>query len=335
LKSVRPVVGAVGHPAKAVREAERGRHKRSRARGTRHYNRAPRLIAALIRAGSMHCAIDFGTSNSAIAIPDPDGRTRLVELEPGHATMPTAVFYFVEGPEHDGPPRAFGRAAIAAYVDGLDGRLMRSMKSILGSSLVDQTTDVGGGRGVRYLDIIAGYLRQLKRTAESAAGAPLRRAVLGRPVFFVDDDPPRDAQAQAALETAARAVGFEDLRFQYEPIAAAFDHERHATREELVLVADIGGGTSDFSLVRVGPGRAARLERKDDILANHGVHIAGTDFDRRIELASILRELGYGALGPSVNGAPPREVPSRVYFDLATWHLINTVSMPMRVTTSG
>lgn len=279
----------------------------------------------------MYCAIDFGTSNSAVAVPDAARGMRLVELEPGHATMPTAVFYFVEGPEHDGPPRTFGRAAVAAYVDGLDGRLMRSMKSILGSSLIEQTTDVGGGRGVKYLDIVAGYLRHLKRRAEAEAKAPIERAVLGRPVFFVDDDPARDAQAQAALETAARQVGFADIHFQYEPIAAAFDHERGIDHEEVVLVADIGGGTSDFSVVRVGPERARRLERKDDILANHGVHIAGTDFDRRVELAAILPEFGYGAFGPSIGGAPPREVPSGVYFDLATWHLINTVYNPARV----
>ncbi len=282
----------------------------------------------------MYCAIDFGTSNSAVAIPAPAGAAhgmRLVELEPGQVTMPTAVFYFVEGPEHDGPPRAFGRAAVAAYVDGLDGRLMRSMKSILGSSLIEQTTDVGGGRGVKYLDIVAGYLRHLKRCAEAGAGAAIDRVVLGRPVYFVDDDPVRDAQAQAALETAARQVGFAEIHFQYEPIAAAFDHERSIEREEVVLVADIGGGTSDFSVVRVGPARAQRLERKDDILANHGVHIAGTDFDRRVELAAILPEFGYGAYGPSLGGAPPREVPSGVYFDLATWHLINTVYNPARV----
>jgi hypothetical chaperone protein len=279
----------------------------------------------------MFCAIDFGTSNSAIAIPDARIGMRLVELESGHATMPTAVFYFVEGPELDGPPRAFGRAAIAAYVDGLDGRLMRSMKSILGSNLIDQTTDVGGGRGAKYLDIVAGYLKHLKARAEAQTGAPIRRAVLGRPVFFVDDDPLRDAQAQAALEAAARQVGFDDVQFQYEPIAAAFDYERGVDREQIVLVADIGGGTSDFSVVRVGPQHAAKLDRKGDILANHGVHVAGTDFDRRIELAAILPEYGYGALGPSVAGAPAREVPSGVYFDLATWHLINTVYGPGRV----
>jgi hypothetical chaperone protein len=279
----------------------------------------------------MFCAIDFGTSNSAIAIPDAAGAMRLVELEPGHSTMPTAVFYFVEGPELDGPPRAFGRAAIAAYVDGLDGRLMRSMKSILGSNLIDQTTDVGGGRGAKYLDIVAGYLKHLKSRAQAQAGAPIRRAVLGRPVFFVDDDPLRDAQAQAALEAAARQVGFDELQFQYEPIAAAFDYERGATREQIVLVADIGGGTSDFSVVRVGPQRIHRPDRKGDILANHGVHVAGTDFDRRVELTAILPAYGFGAMGPSVAGAPAREVPSGVYFDLATWHLINTVYSPARV----
>jgi len=305
-----------------------------------------------------YCAIDFGTSNSAIAIADASGAMQLVELEPGHRTMPTAVFYLVEGDESQGPPRAFGRAAIAAYVDGLDGRLMRSMKSILGSSLVLQTTDVGGGRGVKYLDVIAGYLKHLKTLAEAQTGGPISRAVLGRPVFFVDDDPARDAQAQAALTSAARAVGFSELSFQYEPIAAAFEFERTVQREQIVLVADIGGGTSDFAVVRVGPDRATRLERKDDILASHGVHVAGTDFDRRIELACLLGEFGYGAWGPSasrraaprlaaplggseaaepqarglsVHDTPPREVPSAVYFDLATWHLINTVYSPQRV----
>lgn len=250
---------------------------------------------------------------------------RLVELEAGQRTMPTAVFYFAEGPhDADGPPRAFGRAAVAAYVEGHDGRLMRSMKSILGSSLIEQTTDVGGGRGAKYADIVAGYLKRLRRLA----GEPTR-AVLGRPVFFVDGEPERDAAAQRQLEAAAHAVGFREVQFQYEPIAAAFDFEQQATREQVVLVADIGGGTSDFSVVRVGPERMGRLARRDDILASHGVHIAGTDFDRHIELAGLLPEFGYRTTGPSHSGG--REVPSGIYFDLATWHLINTCYAPLRV----
>jgi hypothetical chaperone protein len=179
--------------------------------------------------------------------------------------------------------------------------------------------------------VVAAYLQHLKRCAEARSNAPIRRAMLGRPVFFVDDDPARDATAQRALETAARQVGFDEVHFQYEPIAAAFDYERHARAEQIVLVADIGGGTSDFSVVRTGPSRRDRLDRKGDILASYGVHSAGTDFDRRIELAAILPEFGFGSFGPKLGGAAPREVPSAVYHDLATWHLINTVYAPQRV----
>ena len=286
---------------------------------------------------STACAIDFGTSNSAIALPHLAARdvghddihldVHLVALESGQRTMPTAVFYAVEGLlGHELPQRHYGRAAVAAYVEGIEGRLMRSMKSILGSTLAEQATDVGGGHSVRYLDVVSGYLRHLKSLAEAQAGSALTQLVLGRPVFFVDDDPERDAAAQAALTRAARAVGFSDIHFQYEPIAAALDYEAGIDREQLVLVADIGGGTSDFSLLRVGPARRGRLDRSGDILANHGVHIAGTDFDRHIELAAILPACGYRGIGPT-----GREVPSKVYFDLATWHLINTVYNPARV----
>jgi hypothetical chaperone protein len=246
--------------------------------------------------------------------------------------MPTAVFYLADGPANAAePPRCYGRAAIAAYVEGHDGRLMRSMKSILGSDLLTERTDVGGGHSLRYADVVTGYLRHLRRRAEAAAGAPLRRAVLGRPVFFVDDDPARDRQAEDALAAAARAVGFAEVAFQYEPIAAAFAHEAGLAGEERVLVADIGGGTSDFSLVRVGPARAARPDRKDDILANHGVHVAGTDFDRRVSLAALMPLLGHGGVRPAAPGAPPRAIPSGIYHDLATWRLINTVYAPRRV----
>jgi len=289
-------------------------------------------------AASGFVAIDFGTSNSAVALPQGAAGVRLVELEPGQRTMPTATFYRGDTPAH--APEAeqlFGRAALAAYIEGSDGRLMRSMKSILGSPLLDQSTDIGAGRAVRYRDVLSGYLGQLMRTAQAQAQTetPLRRAVLGRPVFFVDDDPMRDAQAQAALAEAAHQVGLEEIAFQYEPIAAALDHESRIDHEQLVLVADIGGGTSDFSLVRLGPQRRQRVERRDDILANHGVHLAGTDFDRHVALASIMPLLGYGASRPAMSGdkpgAKPREVPSGAYFDLATWHLINTVYAPARI----
>ncbi|TDY24391.1 putative chaperone protein [Paraburkholderia sp. BL6665CI2N2] len=267
-----------------------------------------------------YCAIDFGTSNSAVAVPV-DGALKLAPVEGAYTTLPTSVFF-----NTDENTREFGRAALAAYIDGFDGRLMRSMKSILGSPLAENSTDLGDGSAIKYTDVIAIFVEHLKRSAEKSAGGPIHRAVLGRPVFFVDDDPRADQMAQQQLEAAARSVGLREIHFQYEPIAAAFDYESHLTEEGLVLVADIGGGTSDFSLVRVGPERMKRVERKDDVLAHHGVHVAGTDFDRRVELATILREMGYQTLDPE-----GREIPNRIYFDLATWHLINTVYAPKRV----
>ncbi|MBL8522302.1 MAG: Hsp70 family protein, partial [Betaproteobacteria bacterium] len=267
-----------------------------------------------------YCAIDFGTSNSAIGIPHAEGM-KLVELEPGFRTMPTAVFYNAED-----ETRCFGREAVKAYVDGYDGRLMRSIKSILGSDLMEQTTEIGHGISIKYLDVVIGYLKHLKRVAEAQHDGPLTRAIVGRPVWFVDNNDERDAKAETTLAAAAQAAGFRDVAFQYEPIAAALDYESGIDEEQLVLVADIGGGTSDFSVVRVGPSRHALIDRQRDILANHGIHVAGTDFDHSVNLAAVMPELGFGSSGPG-----GRRVPGKVYFDLATWHLINTVYAHNRV----
>ena len=278
-------------------------------------------MTASRQSGTAYCAIDFGTSNSAVAIGDAGSAedARLVPLEDAQPTMPSAVFYDSE----DGS-RRYGRAAVAAYVEGHEGRLMRSLKSILGSALVDETTHLGDGIAIRYIDVIAGFLKQLKLAAERHAGSPIARAVLGRPVYFVDDDPAADARAETALRGAAEAIGFTEVVFQFEPIAAALDYERRLTGERLVLVADIGGGTSDFTVIRLGGAR--RIDRANDVLASHGVHVAGTDFDQRVELDAIMPALGYRTRTPE-----GREVPNRIYHDLATWHLINGVYTARRV----
>ena len=143
--------------------------------------------------------------------------------------------------------------------------------------------------------------------------------VLGRPVQFVDDDPVADTAAQAQLEKAARTQGFKHIAFQFEPIAAALDYEQKVTREEMALIVDMGGGTSDFSIVRVSPRRAAATDRTDDILANRGIHIGGTDFDRLLSLAHVMPELGY--LTPTKDGK--RNLPAGYFVDLATWQRIN------------
>ena len=256
--------------------------------------------------------IDFGTSNSAMAWADAQGAARLIPLEGTALAMPTAVFYNAE----DGGTH-FGRDAIAQYLEGTEGRLMRSLKSLLGSPLLMETTQIHH-QAVSFQDIIATFLGALRERATQALGTAPQRVVMGRPVHFVDDDAERDALAQQSLLQAAQSVGFAEVSFQLEPIAAALDYERRLSRESTVLVVDIGGGTSDFTVVRLGPERMQHSDRTGDVLATTGVHIGGTDFDRRLNLEQVMPLLGFKHIGPQ-----QREVPSRVFFDLATWHLIH------------
>jgi len=257
------------------------------------------------------CGIDFGTSNSTAGWSRP-GLPALLPLEGGKATLPSVVFFHAED-EHV----SYGRAALADYLAGYEGRLMRSLKSLLGTAMIDEHTEVAG-RALPFRVLLAQFIGELKHRAEKAAERPFNQAVLGRPVFFVDDDAAADKKAENTLAEIAHAVGLKDIAFQYEPIAAAFDYESHIRREELVLVVDIGGGTSDFALVRLSPERAQKAERRDDILASGGVHIGGTDFDKYLSLASVMPTLGLGS-----RLASGLEVPSAQYFNLATWHTIN------------
>ncbi len=264
--------------------------------------------------------IDFGTSNSAMAWATPGDTARLIALEGEATAMPTAVFYNSEDLSTH-----FGRDAVTQYLEGNEGRLMRSLKSLLGSPLLLETTVVNHQQ-LSFQDIIATFLATLRDRATKALGAAPTRVVLGRPVHFVDDDPARDAQAQQSLLQAAQAVGFTQVSFQLEPIAAALDYERRLQQESTVLVVDLGGGTSDFTVVRLGPQRMQRADRSPDVLATTGVHIGGTDFDHKLSLEQVMPLLGYRHLGPE-----GREVPSRIFFDLSTWHLIHWLYQPRAI----
>ena len=260
---------------------------------------------------TISCGIDFGTSNSAVAA-GVDGDFTLIDLEHGQPTIPSAIFFDAETNRV-----SFGRQAIRHYVEGTEGRLMRALKSILGSSLIDETTFVEG-RALSYKDVIAAFLRHLKSVAETDTNAELTHVVMGRPVFFVDDDAQRDQAAQKTLDECARRAGFSEVYFELEPIAAALDFETGLTQEQITLVIDIGGGTADFSVVRLGPEHARKRSRKDDILASLGVHIGGTDFDHLLSMASVMPLLGYKS-----RGRDGLNIPGWVYFDLSTWHKIN------------
>lgn len=257
------------------------------------------------------CGLDFGTSNSTVGLAAGNGFA-LCPLEGTQVTLPSSIFFDYE--EHR--PR-FGRDGTAAYIDGTEGRLLRALKSVLGSTLIDETTQVNR-RQVPVREIIGLFIRHLKQTAERHLGREIDQVVLGRPVRFVDHDDEADARAEAELVAIARAQGFRHIELQFEPVAAALDYEQSVTREELALIVDLGGGTSDFAITRLSPRHARQTDRGADILGRSGVHIGGTDFDQRLSLAHAMPELGLNAL----IGPKKLPMPIRLYQDLATWHRI-------------
>jgi hypothetical chaperone protein len=257
------------------------------------------------------CGLDFGTSNSTVALVRA-GHPDLAAVEGDRPTIPSAVFF----------PSArkgavFGRAAIAAYTGGEQGRFMRAIKSILGQRLFHEKTPIQG-RQVALSQVLKLFLAHLKEKAEAGAGAAIDDAVLGRPVQFIENDAEADARAQDDLAQAARAVGFRHIAFQYEPIAAALDYELMVDKEEVVFVVDIGGGTADFSIVRVSPDKARGSDRRSDILANRGVRVGGTDFDSVLSIAAVMPLFGLGT--HTADGKA--ELPKWIYHELSTWSQI-------------
>ena len=259
------------------------------------------------------CGIDFGTSNSTVGWHRP-GVDSLIALEDGKITLPSVVFFNIE----ERRP-VYGRLALHEYLEGYEGRLMRSLKSLLGSKLIKHDTSVLG-TALPFKDLLGMFIGELKKRAEANAGRDFDEVVLGRPVHFVDDDQAADQEAEDTLAEVAKKIGFKDVSFQYEPIAAAFDYESSIQGEELVLIVDIGGGTSDFSLVRLAPERHMLDDRHADILATGGVHIGGTDFDKQLSLQGVMPLFGYGSRMKS--GA---YMPTSHHMNLATWHTINSV----------
>lgn len=262
------------------------------------------------------CGIDFGTSNSTVAIAHQSDRT-LVPLEDGRTTLPSSIFF---------PHRAmplFGREATQAYLDGEEGRLLRGLKKILGTSLMDDKTTIGN-KAVAFTQILQTFIDHLKSRAEEFSGSPIEHVVMGRPVHFHDNDPGADQKSQATLETIAKAAGFNHIEFLYEPIAAAFAHESKIADEKLSLVIDLGGGTSDFTVIRISKDKMAKADRRDDILATSGVRIGGTTFDYRLSMKSFMPALGMGTKYKDM--FDPKKlmpVPASVYAQLSDWAMVH------------
>lgn len=265
--------------------------------------------------------IDFGTTNSAVAVCDARGRSTLVKLRKAE-TMRTVLHFDADerGPDRK-PLCTAGYEAIDAYLasDGA-GRFVQSIKSYLASRTFTSTNIFGAVYTLE--DLVALFIDRL-RVAARASGVELpKRVVVGRPVHFVRDDVDEgegDALAVARLERAMRGAGFDDVKFELEPVAAAWRYEQRLTRDELVLIADFGGGTTDLCLVRVGPN--ARAKRDGRVIATDGVGLAGDVFDQRIIQHVVAPRLGMGSTYRLMVGEA--DVPLWLYAHLASWHRLS------------
>ena len=270
--------------------------------------------------------LDFGTTNTAIATCGDRGGATLARFRAGDALSTTfrSVLY-LDATQRTGAgefvTRA-GPAAIEAYLQGDNsGRLVQSMKSYLASSLF-QSTNVFG-RTLTLEDLIALLLRNLRREAVEALGEPesvIRGAVVGRPVRFVNADNEGDeALALTRLRAALARAGFEDVRFEYEPVGAAYFHESALDHDELVLIGDFGGGTSDFCLMRVGPS-VRHVPGASRILGTEGVGLAGDAFDSELVDRAVSPRLGMGMRYRSYMDGKEIPIPVWLYAKLRRWH---------------
>jgi hypothetical chaperone protein len=270
--------------------------------------------------------LDFGTTNSALAWTDADGGTHLVRFTARAGPLETfrSVLYFDRGEDgEEALSTRSGAAAIERYLDSEEknGRLIQSLKSFLASRRFHSTSIFG--RAWRLEDLVALILGSVREEAEAALSAPIRHVVVGRPVRFVraaDEDD--EELALRRLTASLRNAGFANVSFEYEPVGAAYHYESRLEQDELVLIADFGGGTSDFSLLRVGPGRGDPDARRGSILGHAGVPVAGDAFDGKLVRHLVAPRLGRGAEFRSVfDRVLP--VPTWIYSQLERWHHVS------------
>lgn len=273
--------------------------------------------------------LDFGTTNSALAIAEPGGAAEVARFAApdGETESFRSVLFAgrVEGERE--PVSVAGPLAIDRYLE-FEGerRLLQSLKAFLASRLFTSTNLLG--RKTTLQDMISRIVSSLREEAEARHGVLEGTLVVGRPVRFArsrqveDDDFARDRLAESL-----RKAGIGDFRFEYEPVAAAYHYEQSLDADELVLIADFGGGTSDFCLLRVGPSTRGRHRRDSDILGTEGVAVAGDAFGARIVRNVVAPRLGRGSLQQKLFGQPV-PVPTWIYHDLERWHHLSFLRSP-------
>jgi len=260
--------------------------------------------------------LDFGTTNSAIAVAQQDKEARLAQF--GDNTSFRSILYFPHRDRSSAvkPETKAGPEAISSYLEAdTKGRLILSIKSYLASRLFTSTQI--NGRYYTLEDLIAIILRRLRMAVVEQFGVEPNSVVLGRPVRFAGAE--IDADEKLALErlkSAAERAGFSEITFELEPVAAAYQYETQLDHDELVLIGDFGGGTSDFTLAELGPSR--KLEGRNPVIGTSGVPIAGDTFDSRIMMRLVAPKLGLGSHYVSLSKELP--VPVWLYSQLSSWH---------------
>ncbi len=260
------------------------------------------------------CGLDFGTSNSAVALPNGE----VLRIDPA-ALSPRLLRSVLFFPEETKETLA-GHEAIERYLEDNSGRFIQSMKTWLPSTSFSRTTI--RNQGLSLEELIAVFLRKLRAQASEASGTTITDVVLGRPARF-SAVAETDAFAQERLRKAASLAGFESIRFLIEPIAAALTYEATLTRDELVLVADFGAGTTDLTLMWLGPSHRKNPDRRVDVVASGGVYVGGDRFDAAIMKNKLLPYFGQGSTYEV--GFKRMPMPTYVLGRLLSWHEMSLI----------
>lgn len=264
--------------------------------------------------------LDFGTTNSSLTWAHAEGDVALCDLDLlaiNPRVLRSLIYFSLEARDF-----VVGQRAIDEYLaEDMQGTLIQSIKTFLADNSFEQTWI--NDRYYKLEDLIAVIFRHVRATI--AARTPEDVAlVIGRPAIFVER-PEKEALAQDRLRKAAQLAGFFELQFQYEPIAAGLTYEASLNKPELALIADLGGGTSDFTIMRLGSGTGG--DRRDDILATRGVQIAGDAFSARIMMHKLAKYFGAGTTYRSMEGRS-LPFPSMLLAQLSRWHQVTFLRSP-------
>lgn len=268
--------------------------------------------------------IDFGTSNSTLVILETE-TNKIVKL----FTVPSLLFFPEVQNRNEQRPHLVGQLAVEGYVESrMKGRFMKSIKKVLPNKSFVNT--IIGNKSFRAEDLVSLILIYLKKQADEFVGQDVTTAVIGRPVVF-DENPEKDALAQKRLAMAAQIAGFREFYFQLEPIGAAFTYERNIKNEQLVLVGDFGGGTSDFSLMKLNPAAVNNAERQADMIAQGGIYIGGDSFDSDIMWHRGTPHFGRG-VKEEINKGKPIDLPLSYFHSICSWERMNFLdTLRMRI----